>query len=555
MRRQPEIRRACPACGPPGAGDAIGPHCGQARVDRRLDARGRRTRCRRSAPTSARTLSRIADADRAASSEPGRVDRRAIAGAGPSLWPALARRRARSRSRLYLRYDRRARAVLPAGGSGLSGQVARLGRGGRRSESDRAGKARLRDPARTPCRQFHRGLCLARLCGRSGAGQRYDRTCRGAGRALFRWGQTARHGESGCQSGRKPRRRVGEHLERAGALSRRGPKMRAPRFWARVPPTPLARLLQPLGGLYGWAVARNMERRGERAAAPVICVGNFVAGGAGKTPAAIALARLLIEMGERVAFLSRGYGGATRAGPGVVDPRRHGAAQVGDEPLLLARVAPTFVSRDRPRAARAAIAAGAGVLVLDDGLQNPALAKDFTLALVDGGFGFGNGLCLPAGPLRAPLAAQASHVALIVVVAGAKAIEAPATLAGKPIVAAWLEPDASQADELRGTNVFAFAGIGRPEKFFETLEGLGARLVAKRSFPDHHRFAASELEAIFGEASNRSLAVVTTEKDFVRLPAAYAQRTVVLPVTLRFDDAGLVARLLAGALAHRRAEA
>ena len=331
--------------------------------------------------------------------------------------------------------------------------------------------------------------------------------------------------------------------------------MRAPRFWARVPPTPLARMLQPLGGMYGWAVARNMERKGERVAAPVICVGNFVAGGAGKTPAAIALARLLIEMGERVAFLSRGYGGSTGETPVVVDPRRHRVAQVGDEPLLLARVAPTFVSRDRPRAARAAIAAGAGVLVLDDGLQNPALAKDFTLALVDGGFGFGNGLCLPAGPLRAPLAAQALHVALIVVVAGAQAIEAPAALAGKPTLAARLEPDASQADALRGKNVFAFAGIGRPEKFFETLEGLGARLVARRGFPDHHRFAASELEAIFGEARKRGLAVVTTEKDFVRLPAAYAQKAVVLPVTLRFDDDRLLARLLADALARRRAEA
>jgi tetraacyldisaccharide 4'-kinase len=330
--------------------------------------------------------------------------------------------------------------------------------------------------------------------------------------------------------------------------------MRAPRFWATVPPTPLARALQPFGGIYGWAVARNMGRRGERAAAPVICVGNFGAGGAGKTPAAIALARLLIEMGERVAFLSRGYGGSTGDEPVAVDPRRHSAAEVGDEPLLLARIAPTFVSPDRPRAARAAIAAGAGVLVLDDGLQNPALAKDFTLALVDGGFGFGNGLCLPAGPLRAPLAAQALHVALIVIV-GAAAAQAPAALVGRPIVAARLEPDASQAEALRGKNVFAFAGIGRPEKFFETLEGLGARLVARRSFPDHHRFAANELEAIFSEASNRSLAVVTTEKDFVRLPAVYTQQTAVLRVTLRFDDEGLIAHLLAGALARRRAEA
>jgi tetraacyldisaccharide 4'-kinase len=330
--------------------------------------------------------------------------------------------------------------------------------------------------------------------------------------------------------------------------------MRAPRFWARVPPPPLARALQPFGGIYGWAVARNMGRRGERAAAPVICVGNFVAGGAGKTPAAIALARLLIEMGERVAFLSRGYGGSTGDEPVAVDPRGHSADQVGDEPLLLARIAPTFVSADRPRAARAAIAAGASVLVLDDGLQNPSLVKDFSLALVDGGFGFGNGLCLPAGPLRAPLAAQAPHVALIVIVGGA-ATQAPAALAGRPVVAARLEPDASQAEALRGKNVFAFAGIGRPEKFFETLEGLGARLIAARSFPDHHRYALGELAAMFAEASAASLAVVTTEKDFVRLPAAYAEKVVALPVRLQFEDAPRLTRLLAEALARRRAKA
>jgi len=332
--------------------------------------------------------------------------------------------------------------------------------------------------------------------------------------------------------------------------------MKAPQFWGTVPPTPLATILRPIGALYGWAAMQRMAQAGELAAAPVICIGNFVAGGAGKTPAAIAVARLLIEMGERVAFLSRGFGGTARGAPIRVDPLRHDAATVGDEPLLLARLAPTFVSRDRPAAAKAAIAAGASVLVLDDGLQNPSLVKDFSLALIDGGFGIGNGLCLPAGPLRAPLAAQARHVALVAVVdAGDGSLPPlPAALGKIPTIAARLEPDAAKAAWFCGKDVFAFAGIGRPEKFFETLAKLGARPVVKRSFPDHYRYAPEELEAMFGEARGANLLIVTTEKDLVRLPAASALDVAALPVSLQFDDAQRLARLLAEALARRRAK-
>src|SRR5208283_4813921 len=181
-------------------------------------------------------------------------------------------------------------------------------------------------------------------------------------------------------------------------------------FWAARKPGALARLLQPVGALYGAVAARRMRRPGARVGAPVVCVGNFVAGGAGKTPTALELARLLISDGRRVAFLSRGYGGARRAEPLQVDPTLHSAAIVGDEPLLLARVAPCWVGPDRVRSARMAVEAGADVLVLDDGLQNPALEKTLAFAVVDGEAGFGNGLCVPAGPLRAPLAAQAPMV-------------------------------------------------------------------------------------------------------------------------------------------------
>ena len=197
--------------------------------------------------------------------------------------------------------------------------------------------------------------------------------------------------------------------------------MRAPGFWAARKPTLLARALQPLGSVYGWATAWRMAEGGERADAPVVCVGNFVAGGAGKTPAAIALARMLIADGKRVAFLSRGYGGAKRVEPLLVDANIHDAASVGDEPLLLARVAPCWVGADRVKSATAAVEAGANMLVLDDGLQNPALAKDLAFAVIDGEAGFGNGLCVPAGPLRAPVAAQARHVQALIVIGGDEA--------------------------------------------------------------------------------------------------------------------------------------
>jgi tetraacyldisaccharide 4'-kinase len=227
--------------------------------------------------------------------------------------------------------------------------------------------------------------------------------------------------------------------------------------------------------------------------------------------------------------------------------------EVGDEPLLLARIAPCFVARDRLRAAKAAIAAGASVLVLDDGLQNPALAKDFSLAMIDGSYGFGNGLCLPAGPLRAPPAAQWPHISAAVIVdAPDRNAKAWRAVEGKPVTGAKLVADEAVGARLRGESLLAFAGIGRPEKFFATLATLGARVAAARGFPDHHRFTKSELEALFTEAKGKALTVVTTEKDLVRLPNDYARQTIGLPVTLRFDDEPLIARLLAEALARRR---
>jgi tetraacyldisaccharide 4'-kinase len=274
--------------------------------------------------------------------------------------------------------------------------------------------------------------------------------------------------------------------------------VRAPRFWTKAKPTLLARALQPIGWAYGQAAARRMA--------------NFVAGGAGKTPAAIALARLLMANGKHVAFLSRGYGGAERSEPLLVDASEHAAAVVGDEPLLLAKVASCWVGADRVRSAQRAVDAGANALVLDDGLQNHELAKDLAFAVVDGETGFGNGLCIPAGPLRAPIAAQLPHVRALIVVggeeAGAGAIAAAAP--GKPIIRASLEPDALAAAPLIGREVVAFAGIARPEKFYATLGAI----------------------------------LATTEKDRVRLDARQARSIVTLPVTLRFDEPKVVQRML-----------
>jgi tetraacyldisaccharide 4'-kinase len=284
---------------------------------------------------------------------------------------------------------------------------------------------------------------------------------------------------------------------------------------------------------------------------PVVCVGNPTLGGAGKTPLALTLTRLLAQAGDKPALLSRGYGGRLK-GPLQVDPTRHRAADVGDEPLLLARVAPTFVSRDRVEGAQAAVAAGARIIVMDDGFQNPSLQKTFSVLVVDGRRGVGNGRVVPAGPLRAPLAAQLARADALVIVgtsiAGA-GVAATARALGLPVFQAELAPDTAAAAALAGTRVLAFAGIGDPEKLFATLAGAGIAVAATRSFPDHHRYTPAEARMLCGQAERGSLTLVTTEKDLVRMAgdagvSALAARARALPVTLTLADSEAFLRLL-----------
>jgi tetraacyldisaccharide 4'-kinase len=294
-----------------------------------------------------------------------------------------------------------------------------------------------------------------------------------------------------------------------------------------------------------------MRGAGERAGAPTICVGNFTVGGAGKTPTALALARMLIGDGRRVAFLSRGYGGPERVEPLLVEADAHTAAMVGDEPLLLAKLAQCWVGADRVRSAQSAVEAGANALILDDGLQNPGLIKDLAFAVVDGESGFGNGLCVPAGPLRAPVSAQLPFVQALIVLGGddAAASRIAALAPGKPLMRASLEPDALAAAPLIGREVVAFAGIARPEKFYATLRRIGAQIVATHDFADHHAYTPREIEALVEEAGRRGALLATTEKDAVRLTARQARAVVTLPVTLRFEEPASVRRMLRQAVA------
>jgi tetraacyldisaccharide 4'-kinase len=269
----------------------------------------------------------------------------------------------------------------------------------------------------------------------------------------------------------------------------------------------------------------------------------------------LALTAILRELGERPVVLSRGYGGRLH-GPVMVDPHRHGAGDVGDEPLMMATSVAVAVARDRVEGVALAKSQGASLILMDDGFQNPAVAKDIALIVIDSERGLGNARVLPAGPLRAPLSPQLARTDALIVIGPGHAGDAVASAlaaSGKPVLAARLRPEPDAVAALAGKPVLAFAGIGDPARFFRTLRASGIDVKRERVFADHHPFDRAEIEALVAEAARDRLTLVTTEKDLVRLRmpaelASLAPRIVPFLVTLAFDDTAALRSLLADRL-------
>jgi tetraacyldisaccharide 4'-kinase len=300
----------------------------------------------------------------------------------------------------------------------------------------------------------------------------------------------------------------------------------------------------------------------ERVSVPVVCVGNFTAGGAGKTPTAIAVAERLTLLGETPHFVSRGYGGK-ETGPILVDPSQHMSQDVGDEPLLLSQHSPAWVSADRVAGALAAESAGASIILLDDGFQNPTLHKDLSLVVVDTGSGVGNGTVLPAGPLREPLEAAFKRTHALISLGSvplAGTLLDLARMSAVPVLTAQLQPASHEASKLVNQKLIAFAGIGRPEKFFSTLQEFGAEIVRQRPFPDHHPFSEADARELLDLAAETDATLVTTEKDMVRLQpltgtagTQLRETTMVLPVSAKFENFSGLDELLTQFLKAARA--
>lgn len=317
---------------------------------------------------------------------------------------------------------------------------------------------------------------------------------------------------------------------------------RAPAFWYED--SPVARALSPLSGIGAAITARRVARPGWVAPVPVICCGNATVGGAGKTTLVLDLARRL--GGAGVQILLRGYGGSSRGVHRVApdDP----ASLVGDEALLLAAMAPTWTGADRAASARSAVSAGAGVLLMDDGLQNPTLVKTASILVIDGRTGFGNGRVLPAGPLREPIAVAAGRCRAAVLIGQDETGAAAKLPPGLAMLRADLVQDSS-IEALHGQSVVAFAGIAMPEKFFAPLRQAGATLVAVHPFPDHHVYTDTELQGLLREAHERKATLVTTPKDAVRLSPSVRVRVMSIGVGLKWEDERQIDQFLAKVIA------
>jgi len=322
--------------------------------------------------------------------------------------------------------------------------------------------------------------------------------------------------------------------------------LKAPGFWQKNN-TFLSKLLSPLGKLYAWSVHWRIEKtKPYESKIPVVCVGNLVMGGVGKTPLAVSIAEYFKMNGMKPVFLTRGYGGGLSNV--LVDPDKHKAEQTGDEALLLARVAPTIVDADRVRGAKKAEKMGADVIVMDDGFQNPKLYKTLALAVFDGRFGFGNGKVFPAGPLREPLEDGLKRANAFVVVG--KDVSGVRKWIGYhydslPFIGMHIEQDVAKIEQLSGKKVFAFAGIGYPEKFFDMLKEYGCDVVKTRSFPDHYPYKDDDMTDLIAEATKSEAVLVTTAKDGVRIAPRFQPYIQIVEAYMVWDTPDTLCALLA----------
>lgn len=325
--------------------------------------------------------------------------------------------------------------------------------------------------------------------------------------------------------------------------------MNPPKFWSNPVAKPgwQSLVLAPLAKIYAGATARRVAQAGYKASVPVMCIGNINAGGTGKTPTVIAMVQKLQSMGKTVHVVSRGYGGKL-TGPVRVIEGTHRAHDVGDEPLLIAAFAPTWVAKDRALGVQAAEAAGAEVILLDDGMQNPSVQKDATFVIVDAHRGFGNGRVMPAGPLREPVDIGLTRGDIVISIGNPAAQERFKRDWGDhisvPHIQAHLAPLVTGMD-WNGLRVMAFAGIGHPEKFFATLEGLGATLIRKEALRDHQPLPIALMKRLEIEAATLDAQLVTTEKDAVRLPRAFQTKVLTVPVRMTIEDGAPIDALFA----------